>query len=91
MVAARVILAAGGGYVLAALTTGLLSLTLPLARSEAVTTATLLSFLIMIGVAVFVFAARSLGRAALSMTAVGCILGGALWLAMRLSEVGSPT
>ncbi|KAB1070994.1 iron transporter [Methylobacterium planeticum] len=79
-VAGRVVLAALGGYGVAALCTALLSLTLPLVRSEAVTVATLASFAIMVGAVVYVFAARSLARAALGLGAVGLLLGGGLWL-----------
>ena len=90
-VAGRVVLATGGGYGLAALATALLSLVLPLARAEAVTAATLLSFALMLGIVVYVFAARSLARAALSMAFLAGLLGGALWLALRMSETGGPT
>jgi hypothetical protein len=86
-----VALAAGSGYGLAALATGLLSLTLPLARSEAVTAATLLSFTVIIAVTIVVFAARSLTRAAIGMAVLGSLLGGALWLAIGLIPGGSPT
>ena len=63
-VAGRVVLAVVGGYAVAALLTALLALTLPLVRSEAVATATLLSFAVMVAVVVYVFAARTLGHAA---------------------------
>ncbi|MBX9930822.1 MAG: iron transporter [Methylobacterium sp.] len=89
-VAGRVVLAAGGGYGLAALSTALLSLVLPLSRAEAVTSATLLSFALMVGAAVYVFAARSLGRAAISMAVLAGILGGTLWLVMKMIQTGSP-
>lgn len=82
-VAGRVVLAAGGGYGLAALATALLSLALPLARPEAVAAATLLGFLLMPAVAVVVFAVRSLRRAALIVAGSALILGGLLGLAMR--------
>ncbi|MFE1599244.1 iron transporter [Methylobacterium sp. ID0610] len=81
-VAGRILLAAGGGYGIAALATALLSLTLPLARAEAVTAATLLSFAVMIGVVVFVFAARSLLRAFVGVGAAGLVLGALLWIVM---------
>ncbi|KMO18855.1 hypothetical protein [Methylobacterium platani] len=79
-VAGRVVLAAFGGYAVAALATALLSLTLPMPRAEAVTAATLLSFPIMVGIVVVAFAARSPTRAA-------AVVGGlvlALGLALRL-------
>ncbi|TXM90416.1 hypothetical protein FV219_22205 [Methylobacterium sp. WL122] len=65
-VAGRIVLAVLGGYAVAALLTALLSLTLPLVRSEAVASATLVSFAVMVAVVVYVFAARTLGRAALA-------------------------
>ena len=79
-VAGRVALAVVGGYGLAALLTALLSLTLPLTPAEAVAAATLPSFAVMVGAVVFVFAARSLGRAALGLGALCLLLGGGLWL-----------
>jgi Ca2+/H+ antiporter len=81
-VAGRVVLAAGGGYGIAALATALLSLTLPMARSEAVATATLLSFAVMAGIVVFVFATRTLLRAILTVAGTALVLGALLWLAM---------
>lgn len=81
-VAGRVVLAAGGGYGIAALATALLSLTLPMARSEAVATATLLSFAVMAGIVVFVFATRTLLRALLTLAGTALVLGALLWLAM---------
>lgn len=77
----RVVLAAGGGYAVAALSTALLSVTLPLPRSEAVTAATLLSFAILLGVVVLVFALRTLRRAAAVVLATLLALGAGLWLA----------
>ena len=76
----RVALATVGGYGIAALATAFLSLTLPLSRSEAVTTATLLSFAVMAGVVVLVFAMRSLLRAAVTVASVALGLGAGLWL-----------
>ncbi|MBY4947439.1 DUF3649 domain-containing protein [Cupriavidus respiraculi] len=74
-VASRAVAAIGGGYVLAAAATTVLSLVLPLSRSEAVVTATLLSFLVYAGAVIWVFAARSAWRAwigiALPATALG--------------------
>ncbi|TFZ60368.1 iron transporter [Methylorubrum sp. Q1] len=81
-VAGRVVLAAGGGYGIAALATALLSLTLPMARSEAVATATLLSFAVMAGIVVLVFATRTLLRALLTVAGTAVVLGALLWLAM---------
>ncbi|CAO4194790.1 iron transporter [Methylorubrum extorquens] len=81
-VAGRVVLAAGGGYGIAALATALLSLTLPMTRSEAVATATLLSFAVMAGIVVLVFAMRTLLRALLTVAGTALVLGALLWLAM---------
>ena len=81
-VAGRVVLAAGGGYGVAALATALLSLTLPMARSEAVATATLLSFAVMAGIVVLVFSTRTLLRALLTVGGAALVLGALLWLAM---------
>ena len=82
-VAGRVVLAAGGGYGVAALATALLSLILPMPRAEAVTAATLASFAVMVGIVVVVFAARSLGRAAGIVGGIALLLGLALWLVMN--------
>ena len=82
-VAVRVVLAAGGGYGIAALATALLSLTLPLARPEAVAAATLASFVVMPTIAIVVFAMRSLLWAALTLASMALALGGLLGLAMR--------
>ena len=86
--AGRVVLAAAGGYANAALATALLSLVLPMPRAEAVTTATLLSFAVMVGIVVVVFAARSLGRAAAIVGGLALVLGAALWLVIGSSPIG---
>lgn len=87
-VAGRVVLAAGGGYGVAGLATALLSLILPMPRAEAVTTATLASFAIMVGIVVVVFAARSLGRAAAIVGGIACLLGVALVAVIGLFPLG---
>ena len=87
-VAGRVVLATGGGYGVAALATALLSLILPMPRAEAVTTATLASFAVMVGIVVVVFAARSLGRAAGIVGVIACLLGVALVAVIGLSPLG---
>lgn len=79
---ARIALAAVGGYTIAALATALLSAALPLERSEAVTTATLVSFAIIAGVVVFVFALRSVRRAAAILLVMILALAASLWLAV---------
>ncbi|GJE16085.1 iron transporter [Methylobacterium marchantiae] len=88
MVAARTLLAIFGGYGLAAIATAFLSLTLPLDRSEAVASATLASFAIMAGAVIWVFSARSLGRAAIGLALPALCLGAGLWLA--LGSAGQP-
>lgn len=88
-VAGRVVLATGGGYAVAGLATALLSLILPMPRSEAVTTATLLSFVIMVGLVVAVFAARSLRRAAAIVGGLVIVLGLALWCVAGSLPIGS--
>ncbi|SFG61192.1 iron transporter [Methylobacterium gossipiicola] len=85
-VAGRVALAAFGGYGVAALATAFLSLVLPMARSEAVATATLLSFAILVGAVIWVFSARTLARAALGLAVPGGLLALGLWLALTLVE-----
>ncbi|MCJ2133226.1 iron transporter [Methylobacterium sp. J-026] len=80
-IAARVLLAILGGYMIAALASGWLALVLPGPRAEAVSTATLASFAIMAAAVIWVFAARSLGRAALVMGVVAALLSTGLWLA----------
>ena len=88
-VVGRIVLAVAGGYAVAALLTALLSLTLPLVRSEAVATATLLSFAVMVTVVIYVFAAPTLGRAALTVAGLAAVLGGGLWLAGGFAAVGA--
>ncbi|WP_026597481.1 hypothetical protein [Methylobacterium sp. 77] len=82
MVAGRTLLAIFGGYALAAIATAFLSLTLPLDRSEAVAAATLASFAIMAAAVIWVFSARSLGRAAIGLALPALCLGAGLWLAL---------
>lgn len=66
-VAARGVAAIAGGYLLAALATMLLSVCLPMARVEAVMTATLLSFAIYTCAVMWVFATASALRAWLGL------------------------
>jgi hypothetical protein len=89
-VAGRVALAAFGGYGVAALATAFLSLVLPMARSEAVATATLLSFAVMVGAVIWVFSARTLARAALGLAVPGGFLAAGLWLALALIDTAPP-
>ena len=50
--------------------------------STIVATATLLSFAVMAGIVVFVFATRTLLRALLTVAGTALVLGALLWLAM---------
>ncbi|MDC8758982.1 DUF3649 domain-containing protein [Janthinobacterium fluminis] len=73
----RVCAAIAGGYALAAALTALLSLALPMARAEAVLSATLFSFAAYAGAVLWVFAARSAARAWLGLLLPAALLGGA--------------
>lgn len=88
-VAARVVLAGAGGYAVAALASGWLALVLPGARAEAVSAAMLVSFAIMAAAAVWVFAARTLARAALGLGVVAALLSIGLWLAGAFQAGGA--
>lgn len=80
-VASRSVAAIVGGYVLAALATMLLSVSLPMARSEAVMTATLLSFAIYTCVVMWVFATGSALRAWLGLLIPAALIAAILhWL-----------
>ncbi|TXN02906.1 iron transporter [Methylobacterium sp. WL64] len=89
-VAGRVVLAAFGGYGVAALSAALLALILPMPRSEAVSTGTLVSFAVMAGAVIWVFAARTLGRAALFLGLIAASLAGGLWLAGAFTGAVAP-
>ena len=77
-VASRSVAAIVGGYVLAALVTMLLSVSLPMARSEAVMTATLLSFAIYTCAVMWVFATRSALRAWLGLLIPAAVIAAIL-------------
>ncbi len=77
-VASRSVAAIVGGYVLAALVTMLLSVSLPVARSEAVMTATLLSFAIYTCAVMWVFATRSALRAWLGLLIPAAVIAAIL-------------
>lgn len=81
-VAARVLLAAGGGYLLAALATDGLARTLSMRPSEAVLTATMASFAVYAAAVIWAFAARSVLRAGMGIL-VPALLLGILSAAMR--------
>lgn len=80
-VASRSVAAIVGGYVLAALVTMLLSVSLPMARSEAVMTATLLSFAIYTCAVLWAFATRSALRAWLGLAIPAAVIAAILqWM-----------
>lgn len=80
-VASRSVAAIVGGYVLAALLTMLLSVSLPMARAEAVMTATLLSFAIYTCAVMWVFATRSALRAWLGLAIPAAVIAAILqWM-----------
>lgn len=73
-VVSRLMAATVGGYCLASLCVGCLALGLGLDRGEAVLAATLPAFLMLASVAVWVFAARSAGRAWLGVMVPALLL-----------------
>jgi len=77
-IAARTLAAVGGGYALAALATLVLATGLPLARTDAVLLATMLSFVVMTGAVVWAFAARSAAWAWAGLLPPAALLG-LLW------------
>ncbi len=81
-VASRVVAAIGGGYVLAAVATGLLAMVLPMPPAEAVMGATLLSFSLYACAVLWVFAAGS-ALHAWGGIAVPAIILGLLLAALR--------
>lgn len=88
-VAARICLAVVGGYGIAALASAVLALILPGTRAEAVSTALIASFAIMAAVVIWVFAAGTVGRAALVLGIVAALLTAALWLAGAFQTSGA--
>ena len=88
-VAGRVLVAVIGGYAVAALASALMALILPGARAEAVSAALVASFAIMAAAVVWVFAAPTLGRAALGLGFVAALLMAALWLAGAFQTGGA--
>ena len=79
-VASRALAAIIGGYALTALATTAFAIFLPLSRSEASMTATLLSFVIYTCAVLWVFATRSATRAWLGIVAPGVVLGALIGL-----------
>ena len=82
-VAARTVAAIGGGYVLTSIAVALLALALPLPRADAVTIATLLSFVVYTCVILWVFATASALRAWIGVAAASGVLGAVLWMVGR--------
>ncbi|HEY9572530.1 MAG TPA: DUF3649 domain-containing protein [Pusillimonas sp.] len=76
-VASRALAAICGGYALTATASGLLALTLPMQRADAVLTATLLSFTLYACAALWAFAAGSALRAwlGIGVPTIVCTLG----------------
>jgi hypothetical protein len=84
-VASRAVAAIGGGYVLTSIAIALIALALPLPRADAVTLATLLSFVVYTCAILWVFATSSATRAWGGIVAVTAVLSALLWLAGRAS------
>lgn len=84
-VAARTLAAVGGGYVLTSIASALLAIALPLPRADAVSIATLLSFVIYTCIILWVFATGSALRAWLGVAGCCTALGAVLWIVGRVS------
>lgn len=82
-VASRAAAAIGGGYVLTSTAIALIALALPLPRADAVTLATLLSFVVYTCAILWVFATSSATRAWGGIVVVSAVLGALLWIAGR--------
>ncbi len=80
-VAARAIIGSTGAYAVAALLATALARTLPMARVEAVTVATLLAFLVAPAVPVWAFLARGPWRAAAGVGVAVLLLAVVVWAA----------
>lgn len=86
-VALRATAAIVGGYAVTALATALAARHLPLARSEAVTAATLASFPVYAAILMAAFAAPRTATACAWLGGTCAVLGAALWLSLRLGGV----
>jgi len=80
--AARIVAAVPGNYVLTSLATACLARLLPASPVEASAAATLFSFALFAVLAMTAFAVRSLARLWLWMLGAGALLGGGLWLSI---------
>ena len=78
-IAARIALAALGGYALAGLASAALALALPMDRADAASTATMLSFAVYAAAVLWVFGARRLATAAIGLMLPAVALGGLVW------------
>ncbi|MCR0985181.1 DUF3649 domain-containing protein [Roseomonas populi] len=76
----RILAGVGGGYAVAALSTTVLSLGLPMQRAEAVLTATMASFAVYAGAVVWAFAARNAWRACAGIAGTAALLVAVLYL-----------
>lgn len=83
-IASRTLAATFGGYLAASLCGAGLAVLLPMARPDAVVTATMLAFLVHAATAMWAFAARSHGQAWWVPLLPSGVLGLAAWLAARL-------
>ena len=83
-VLARALAAVGLGYGLTAIVTGLGARHLPMQPAQAVLTATVLSFAIYAAVIVWAFSAKSTLKVWLWLGAACLVLGGLLWLSIRI-------
>lgn len=79
-VAARTAAAALGGYAIAALFAAASARLLPMPRVEAVLPGTMLAFLVLPGVAIWAFLARSAARAWAGIVLVALLLAAATWI-----------
>ena len=84
-VTARAVAAIGGGYVLTSIASALIAIALPLPRADAVSIATLLSFVVYTCIILWVFATSSALRAWIGVVASSAVLGAVLWLTGRMS------
>ncbi|UUD62329.1 DUF3649 domain-containing protein [Pseudomonas seleniipraecipitans] len=80
LVASRVLAAALGGYALTSALTVLLSLVWPLPKSQAVLSATMLSFTLYAVAVIWVFSVRSVTRAWLGMVIPTAVIALLCWV-----------
>jgi hypothetical protein len=85
-VTSRVLAAVLGGYVVAALASVCLTLSMPMARAEAVVTGMLSSFLIYLLAVIWCFACRTAWRAWFGLSLSGLLLAGLAGLAYWMKQ-----